>query len=103
MKHYLNLTNGQAFLLNSILSIPDQFSKPGTLLRACFLLEKLDLEIPKTEEDLSEWANASFSDNFEITEAQRDLCKESIEKNSLKIPPTKTASALLKQFGFSDE
>lgn len=102
MKHSLKLTNGQAALLNSILSIPEQFNEPGTWLRAAFLLEKLDISIPQDQSQLNEWADSIFSDSFELTEAQRDLCKKSIEKNIAKIPLTKGATGLLAQFGFSE-
>lgn len=102
MKHILKLNNGQAVLLNSILSIPEQFNDSGSWLRAAFLIEKLDITIPKDANDLNQWAEATFSDSFELTESQRDLCKKSIEKNISKIPPTKSAISLLSQFGFSE-
>jgi len=105
MKHIINLTNGGTILLKSILSTPEQFKEPSEVLRAAYILKNLELEVPQFEKDtfnsqFQDWAKQQFT-TLELTEAQRDLVKESLRKCADKIIPSNIAIEVFEQFGFT--
>ena len=96
MTHTLNITLGAKFLAHSILSIPEQFKTPSEIIRAAHLQDLLKTEVSdkSTEEELAEPVTV------ELTEAQRDLLKKSVEFGAGKIPVSPHALALLTALGF---
>jgi len=96
MTHKLNITNGAKNLAASLLIQPDQFNDPSAILRAAHLHAALTKDTPK-ELDVEYMEKET---EFEVSEPQRDLLKESAKKLSPKIPITKHAISLLTALGF---
>lgn len=98
MTHTLNLTTGARHLAFSVLSIPEQFKTPSEIVRAAHLQDLLAVTI--TEQSTKEELEAVAP--VELTEAQRDMLKKSVEANAAKIPVSVHAVSLLKSLGFDE-
>lgn len=101
MKHNLELLNGEAVLLATLLTIPEQFKDTGEHLRAAYILTNIELKLPEAKDQLDAWAREPYR-TVEFTEAQRDLVKKVITNNIEKIPPSLISKKLLEQFGFTE-
>ena len=98
--HNITLTNGEASMLTSVLSIPETFTTPSEILRVGALLENLEVKLPADEATLPEWVKQPF-DIVQLTEAQRELCKSALTKHASKLPVgAPHVRSLLQMFGF---
>lgn len=95
--HNLNLTNGAAILLANMLNVSDNLKTPSAILTAASLIDRIEVKQPA--ELTNEWADAD-GPKVELTEKERDLCKNVVEALAGKIPPTKHAVSILTQLGF---
>ena len=100
MTHKLKITNGAKTIAAALLTVPEQFTTPPDILRAAFLHEALtkDQPINPTQEQQQEYIKQETE--FECTEAQRELLKNSVTKNASRIPPSPHSVSLLTSLGF---
>lgn len=98
MTHTLKLSAGARRIAYSVLSIPEQFKSPSEIVRAARLQDILHIEIPEnaTKEELD------VESPVEITEAQRELLKKSVDANAPKLPVGAYSMCLLTQLGFDE-
>jgi hypothetical protein len=98
--HTLKLTNGLCLLIHNLLFAPDTFKTPSEVLTAGKLVERLNCPVVTAQmaED-AEWGSAKLPD-LELTEKQRDLLKEAVNKHVSKLPPNAYTVSLLTQLGF---
>ena len=94
------LPKGSIFLAASLLSDPAQYKSVSEIMRASHLVESfgpITKDAPKGD-DLTKWV-AEEAD-FDLTEAQKVLLYQSVERNIGKIPPSIYAIKLLTFLGF---
>lgn len=100
--HKLPLTNGEASMLGSVLSIIETFTSPAEILRAGAVFEKVEITPPEDQSIIVSWLADSFG-AIEISEAQREVCKIALNKHAGKMPPgAKHVCSLLRKFGFEE-
>ncbi len=98
----LSLTNGEAVLLRSALSVPQTFSDIGQI----FVVSKFcaglpDLPKGQEEDALATWALECG--DYEISEKARDLCKDALRKHADKLPVGRRETlALIEKFGLHE-
>jgi len=98
MTHTTQLTVGARALASSILSIPEQFKTPSEIVRAAHLQDLLAVTV--TDKTTKEELEAV--EPVELTEAQRDFLKKSVEAQASKIPISPHAVCLLTELGFTE-
>ena len=98
------LPKGSILLAESLLADPAQYKSVSEIMRASHLLEKLETvtkKAPRKHEEgdkLNEWVKESVE--IEITDAQKVLLYNSVERNIGKIPASVFAAKLGEFLGF---
>lgn len=103
MTHPLKTTRATINLLRSILMLPETFTTIPDVLIAGKVLELLELPWLKgepTEAEKQAWIAEPFEG--ELTEKQRDLCKQAVTKHASKLPIGPTSLALFEQLGLGE-
>ena len=102
MPHLIKLTNGAAILLKSIVQAPEAVKGTAKQFAIGLLLESTLDDAPKLPEgeDHLAWPKLDWKE-IEITEKQRDACKEAITFCADKgiLPVGGHLNSLLLQFG----
>jgi hypothetical protein len=98
--HILKLTNGLCLLIHNLLFVPDTFKTPSEVLTAGKLVERLNCPAVTSKEAENPVWSATKMPDLELSEKQRDLLKEAVNKHVSKLPPNAHTVSLLTQLGF---